>query len=458
LLLFLSSCTNTSPKNEEKEITEEEKPFIPVSINKYISNADCDYSSTESFDNSIEKFINKWEIKGASFALMKDGRLIYAKGYGFTDEENNIPMESSTLLRVASVSKLFTAVAIMKLIEDGQLSLNSKVFGESGILNDSAFLTLRDKRMKQIKVIDLLTHRSCISTPLGDPCFNLHLVTEKLNKELPLTLDDMVEYATKYRLRGSPGTQYKYSNLGYVILTKIIEKVTGMEYETYMQDSIFTPIYCFDFHLSENFIENRMKNETSYYEVQEAEKYPAVDGSTRWEYKSNGGNDIKLLSGAGGWAASPAEILRFIAAIDSSITDPNILSNPSIELMTENRNPIGWSCTKNAWLRSGSMAGTNALVKRQNNGYTWIFVTNTSSWQGYKFNSIINRDITRYIARVKEWPETDLFEHVVKNNRKTERTKKYISQNKEMNQVRKNVYTSLPYSEHDTIPCFLAPD
>jgi CubicO group peptidase (beta-lactamase class C family) len=421
-LLFFYSCKNNAPieQKQTKEIIPEEELFIPVSINKCISNAVCEFTSTESFDNSMERFLRRWEIKGASFALMKDGKLVYAKGYGLADEEKNIPMESSHVLRVASVSKLFTAVAIMKLNETGKLSLNSKVFGDSGILNDSLFLNIRDKRMKKIKVIDLLTHKSCISTPLGDPCFNLHLVTDKLNKELPLTMDDMIEYATRCRLRGTPGSQYKYSNLGYVILSKVIEKVTGTDYESYMKDSIFAPIACYDFHLSENFNEDRKENETSYYEVKEAEEYPAVDGSERWALKSNGGNDVKLLSGAGGWTASPAEILRFIAAVDSSITDLNILSKPSLEMMTENPNPIGWSCTKNSWLRSGTMAGTNALVKRQKNGYTWVFVANTSSWQGYKFNSIINRDISRYIARVKEWPELDLFE-LIENKKQQKR-------------------------------------
>ncbi len=88
------------------------------------------------FDSVMESFIRRWQVSGASVALVKHGKLVYAKGYGLADKENNEPVQPTHLFRIASISKLVTAVGIMKLVESNQLSLNDTVFGENGILND----------------------------------------------------------------------------------------------------------------------------------------------------------------------------------------------------------------------------------------------------------------------------------------------------------------------------------
>ena len=76
--------------------------------NQVINNEDSELEVTEKFDNLIQKFMKRWELKGASFALMKDDRLIYSKGYGYADEEAGIPMDVMHVFRIASVSKLIT--------------------------------------------------------------------------------------------------------------------------------------------------------------------------------------------------------------------------------------------------------------------------------------------------------------------------------------------------------------
>ena len=82
-------------------------------------------------------------------------------------------------------------------------------------------------------------------------------------------------------------------------------------------------------------------------------------------------------------------------------------------LPQKNLIPIGWSkVSKKEWFRSGNMSGTNALIKKESNGYIWVFVTNTSSWKGPKFYLEINSNIKRALNKVKKWPEgRDLFEY-----------------------------------------------
>ena len=153
--------------------TEKSRLPIPASIHNpkteyrqaihfRIKNELSDSPETKKLDNAIEKFLRKWEIKGASFALMKDNKLVYAKGYGIADNETGTT--PSNIFRIASVSKLITAAGIMKLVESGRLKLDDCVFGENGILNDNDFTNIKDSRIKDITVEHLLRHRSGFSS------------------------------------------------------------------------------------------------------------------------------------------------------------------------------------------------------------------------------------------------------------------------------------------------------
>ncbi len=382
-------------------------------INRLLSNEMSEFESIASLDKEIENLMLRWDLSGASFALMRNDSLIYAKGYGYADVEKKIKCDVPHLFRVASVSKLITATAIMKLVERKKLSLESKVFGEDGILNDPMFLDIKDANLKKITIENLLRHTGGFSSPIGDPTFNNSGVARALDKPLPLTTDDMVLYATKNKLKSRPGTSYEYSNLGYVILGRVIEEVTNMDYERFVKESVLAPAKCYDMHIGENLKRNRKRGEVNYYEVHDAEPVLACDGSGRMRMKSDGGNNVTLLGAAGGWIASPVELLRFVAAIDGCSVKEDILRAETIRTMTYDsatQKPIGWAKVNgDEWQRSGSMSGTSALLKREKNGYTWVLVTNRSTWIGYKLNTYISSQISRAVSRIKEWPERDMF-------------------------------------------------
>lgn len=391
----------------------EPEPETPTPLHHLMDNSLCEYEETRRFDASINRFMRYWGIRGGSFALMRNDSLLYAKGYGFANTQDSIPCEVRNIFRVASVSKLLTAVAVMHLEETGQLSTQDFVFGEDGILNDSLFLDYRDKKIKLITVEHLLRHTSGFSNPHGDAAFNMELVAQFLDKSLPLSMDDMVLYASKNRLRAVPGGRFNYSNLGYIVLSKVIEKVSGIPYETYIKDSILTPIGCYDIHLANNYSDGFRENEVTYYEVKEAEPVPAYDGSDTLVMKSLGGNDVRGLYGAGGWVASPVELLKLVSAINKCPVREDFLTPESIDFMTpygKNAKPAGWaSSSAKFWLRSGSMSGTSALIKAQKDGYSWVFISNSSSWNGPGLARQMNREITQALRKVKKWPETDYF-------------------------------------------------
>ena len=406
---------------EKEAVTEEEtaalvdEDTLSVAIHDLLSNQYSELEETKRLDKTIERFLDQWEIKGASLAIMKDGQLIYSKGYGYANVEDSIPMDVFHIMRVASVSKLITAAGVMKLVENGKMSLQDKVFGREGILNDSTkYGNIKDKRTLDITVENLLRHQGGFTTRYGDPMFSPTIVARQTGIS-PATMETMIQFVLARRLGFTPGTSTSYSNVGYGILSKVIEEVSGQGYEQFIQDSILHPAGCFDMHLGHNTYEERYPNEVKYYEAEGAIPVRACDGRDTLVPSSNGGNNIAEFYGAGGWVASPTELLLFLAAIDGDDSQPDILSKESVALMTakvKNALPLGWMSTsiRGDWERSGSMAGTSAMMKRQRNGFSWAFLTNTSSWTGSRFPHKIDYMMSKAMDRVEAWPERNLFD------------------------------------------------
>lgn len=390
---------------------------LPVKIlpaSQVIRNEHSELEETRKFDKYIRKFMQKWELKGASFALMKDGKLLYSKGYGFADYEKGIETDVRHIFRIASVSKLITATAIMKLEEEGKLHLDDKVFGPSGILNDSIYSHIRDPRTKNITIENLLRHQAGFSTVYGDPMFCPLDIARKMKISAPVGLTSSIRFVLSRRLGYAPGTSTMYSNIGYGILSKVVEKASGTDYENYVQEYILKPAGCFDMHIGRNLYEHKFEHEVRYYETASEEMIPAFDGSGKLVPKYYGGNNIEELSGAGGWVASSTELLRFLSVIDGDSRIPDILKPETIRRMTAYTValPIGWMhiSYRGDWTRTGTLSGTSALMKKQADGYAWVFITNTSSWKGSKFPSYIDRAVSNALKTVTQWPDRDLFE------------------------------------------------
>jgi len=106
--------------------------------------------------------------------------------------------------------------------------------------------------------------------------------------------------------------------------------------------------------------------------------------------------------------------MKFITAIDPGDSRPDILKPETIAYMTEkdkSKYPIGWMRTTESddWSRTGSLSGSSAMLKRQHDGYTWVFITNTSSWSGSRFPRKIAAMMKQAMGKIKKWPDRDLF-------------------------------------------------
>ena len=380
-----------------------------------IVDARSDLPEFEQMDNIISTFQKKWGIKGMSVAVTKDGRLVYAKGFGYADEKNGELVDAHHQFRLASVSKLVTAIAIMQLSENGKLNLDDPVFGPEGILNDSIYRNYSDPEVEKITVRHLLTHTAGWSKRGGDPMFQTHLVARKMKTELPVSNETTIQYVLTRKLNYEPGGKYSYSNVGYVILGKVIEKITRMTYEDYVKLNVLYPLEIYDMQLGRSFYEEKAPNEVTYYENRSYGKVLAYNSNRDWVTRIYGGSDIRSLGAAGGWISSPAGLLRLVSAIDGFDTKPDILKPESIHIMTSKENdegqPIGWkgSDSYGTWWRTGTLTGMSVLVTRQKNGLNWIVAMNSTTVKKSHIHSETFRMMTGAISTVRSWPQFDLF-------------------------------------------------
>lgn len=369
---------------KERDSAPVEKEFR---LNDTLKNSMSDIPELYGLDKKVKAYMRKWHMKGASLAITRGDSLVYAKGYGWADEEKGIEMEPGHIMRMASVSKLITATGIMVLQDRGMLNIKDTVFGPQGILRDTSITKLiRDKNYYKITIEHLMRHQGGFRR---DPLFSSRDVMHQLKLDHAPEVEDFYMVVLNRRLKFAPGSWQSYSNFGYLLLSKVIEEVSGMPYEEFIKNEVLRPAGCYDMHIAGTYYEDRQPNEVRYYTHEGDGKFieEYTDSGIMVE-RCYGGSNIPLLSGAGAWCGSPAEIARLVSSIDGRPEVPDIISKESVEAMTgyydKDTFSLGWNDTHpdKGWSRSGTLAGTTALVKLFPDGECWVFISNTSTWKG----------------------------------------------------------------------------
>ena len=381
---------------------------------KNITNEDSETKELSTLDSVVHRFIQKQGVVGASVGIVKDGQLVYAKGFGYADMDAQQEVAPHHQFRIGSLSKLITTVAIMKLQEEGKLSLDDKVFGEEGILRSSLYQDIRDtKRAYSITVEHLLSHTAGWSKrTYGDPMFIPLKIAEEMNVPAPADLNTIIKFVLSKPIPYRPGTRYDYSNFGFCLLGKVIEAVSGEPYEQYVQNNLLAPLSIYGMRLAKNRPEDRFEDEVRYYDLSPNNIRPSIYGTGEVVPNTYSFN-IEALSAAGGWVATPTDLLRFLLAVDGLNNTPDILSNESLLAMIEpaTGRPYGWrgASIGGTWWRTGTLAGTSALMKRFENGTSWVVLTNTSNRRSDYFNGRFSNMLQNELASLNEWPDRNLF-------------------------------------------------
>jgi len=237
----------------------------------------------------FESVIDYDRIPGISLAIVHDQELVYARGFGYIDDKQKVRATPGTIYSICSISKLFTAIAVMQLRDAGKLNLDDPVagylpwFAPEMVSSDDPLPTLRD----------LLRHSS------GLPCEPDKTIWSDPDRVFP-SRDELIERLASLKMSYATNTEFNYSNLGYTLLGEIVSVVSGMEYNNYVRQNILLPL--------------GMENTTSYMPEELRGSEMAI-GYGRWPRKGSRveiiDSDWKSMIPAGGYASTVEDLARF---------------------------------------------------------------------------------------------------------------------------------------------------
>ena len=186
--------------------------------------AESSDSPADRVEELVRREMERQGIPGLSLAVVRDGQVVLASGFGLADVERNVRATAETVYQIQSLTKSFTATGIMMLVEQGHVGLDDKI---------GQHLSVPTDRWKNITVRHLLTHTSGIKDFINDPTASLRL---------DVTEDEVLKAAARRPLSFQPGEQYAYSNTNYHLLAMIVRKVTGKSYGEFLRERIFAPL------------------------------------------------------------------------------------------------------------------------------------------------------------------------------------------------------------------------
>lgn len=384
----------------------------------------------EAFDREVEAFMSARHVPGGALAVVKDRRLIYARGYGWADREARIPVTATSLFRIASVSKPITGVAVMKLVEEGKLGLDTKAFPFLNFL--PAVQSFRDPepRLRDITIRQLLQHTGGWDRDKSfDPMFRPERIARATNTAPPATAVNVIRYMLSQPLDFDPGTRYAYSNFGYCVLGRLIEKVTGTSYEKFVQEKILEPIGVKQMRIGATLDGRQAPNEVRYYTSNNARAQNVFPGEPEEVPQPYGGFHLEAMDAHGGWIASAVDLARFATALHDPQKSPLLKPETFATMLAPPPAPVsrtedgklepsyygcGWMVRPkangkvNSW-HSGSLPGTATLLARLGNGLSWAVLFNQRSENRELPDGAIDPALHRAANAVDRWPNHDLF-------------------------------------------------
>lgn len=339
-----------------------------------------------------------YNLTGIAFATSSAGTLNCGGAVGLADTAGRALLPT-TMMRIGSISKPITAIAILKLMEAGQLSLDDRLVDRLSDLVPSNGPA--DARWSQVTLRNLLQHSLGWDRSLGgEPIQNSRTISTALGIRGPATSADVTRWMFQQQLHFTPGTQYAYSGVAYAMLALVVERVAGMPYERYTRETILEPMGIrTSMRVGRTLIEgqsqylNPARHEAAYHQPAGAPRGPSVfpwiagnvaDPYGQWYNES--------MEGSGGWVATAPALVRFIDGVFGRPGKPAILSAGTIAAIAAKPSftpsnatswiGLGWQIVPVAagtrYQFAGGLRGTMSVVYHLPNGRSYSYITNYS--------------------------------------------------------------------------------
>ncbi|MCF7785868.1 MAG: beta-lactamase family protein [Prosthecobacter sp.] len=307
-------------------------------------------TETDKIRGIAEAFLREQGIQGMSIAYGRAGKIDFEAGYGFADAEGKETITPQHRFRIASVSKPITATAVMLCIERGLLQPDSTVFGPKGVLGGDY-----NSEVAAVTVDHLLTHTSGgWANDKDDPMF----------KNPQMQHAELIAWTlVNQKQTHKPGENFAYSNFGYCVLGRVLEKVLKLPYDKLITQEILSKCGITSMQIAGNTLAERKQNEVMYLTPKPGAAY---------------GMNVSRMDSHGGLIATAADLVRFASQL------PILLKQDSIHAMTTHSvsesYARGWNVNKVPnWWHSGSLPGTTTIMVHTTKGFCWAGLLNGRS-------------------------------------------------------------------------------
>ncbi|MDQ3443458.1 MAG: beta-lactamase family protein [Chloroflexota bacterium] len=382
------------------------------------------------FDALMVEAMPKWNLPGGQLAIAHEGRLVYNRGFGYASVEDNEAVAPEMTFRIASTTKPVTAVAILKLIDAGELTLDTPVFPLLAL--EPPPDAPRDPRLDTITVEQLLVHSGGWNSAANNndpqhlpwPVMASHL----LEAENPAEAETIIRYVLSKPLEFDPGTLSAYSNFGFNVLGRVIEHLSGQDYEQFVLEEVLTPAGATSMAIGGTTLAERIDGEVRYYSPPDLPPAPSVYPGEGFVPAGYGSYYMQSLDAHGGWIAAAADLLRFTLAVDGARGEALLSPESVTALETTQRPPsaaagagnveggfgLGWNSAPvdggYEWSHAGALEGSNcSWVVRKPGGTALALVFNSLPTDFGAFFGETFPAMLELLAGTTEWPETDLF-------------------------------------------------
>jgi N-acyl-D-amino-acid deacylase len=366
-------------------------------------------------DEAVLMLMSRHGVPGASLALAKGGKLLYARGYGWANLATREQVTPDTLFGIASLSKTITGAAVLKLVEQGKLKLDDKPFK---ILHHIKPLrgARPDPRLQDITVRHLLNHSGgWDAKKSGDPVNWTTEMQLRRGDRSPVPVDYLISFTMGVPLDFDPGTDSKYSNFGYIVLGAVIAQVSGKTYAQYVRDAVLAPL---------GLPNVRLHPAGGKYFKNEAHRYLAGAGEETelpaWQQSYS--------DAAGGWTASAVDMVKFLTAVDGSRGKP-LFNEKTFALFLDPPPPplkkrdngtfvgLGWDAVivdkkEFGLFKDGSWFGMRAFMKRLPSGASWVLLFNASLNPDPTDTRLVGdavQQVRESLEKHEKFPDVDLF-------------------------------------------------
>lgn len=281
------------------------------------------FGQSPTFEKNLKDITDKYDAVGLAVVVVKDGKPIFSKSVGYKDLETKAPLTNDNLFRIASISKSFSATAIMQLVEQGKVSLSDD-------FSDLVGFKVRNPKFPDTKITleMVLSHRSSLNDSNG--YFTFDVLDPAKNKDWEKSYNDY-----------KPGTDYEYCNLNFNMVGAVLERLTNVRFDNYIKQQILTPLglaagYCVDSLDNNRFAKLYAKEDGSYKEQ------PAAYSPRSEEIKNYAmGVSTPVFSPTGGMKISANDLATYMMMHMNygKLGNVKILSKKSAKKMQQGLHP-----------------------------------------------------------------------------------------------------------------------